>query len=200
LNKNKINIYKNYHIIKLNNLIFKKKYNLNIKKILSYGKLFLRIPSILIKQRLGYLKASSLISYKSLFRTSLFVFFKKTIYKKISKFTNSFFQVINTLLQLNFGFNYKLYTKKNNDFLYIKNHLIKYLLFFNNILLKNNKYFISKKINAYYLNILSIFIKFKNTFTNYKSIFKFYKNKVKYLDYCYKGIIIKLFKKIKISK
>lgn len=200
---NKYNYYKKYkfsYISQFSLLSFKKRYNLGIKRILSYGKLFLRVPSTYIKRRLGFTKLSALIASKTLFRTFLFSYFNKFVLNRIAKFTFNIFFVLNLLIKLNFGLSYSLlkYNKINIDnyfYLSIENYLSKFLYFLNNYLKNKSKPFVKGKFLFFklFLNILNNNLTIKSI----KNIKKLFRSKLRYLDFCYKGISLKLFKKKK---
>jgi len=191
-NINLSTIYKYNFITKFSKLNFIKKYNLNIKRVLSYGKLFLRLPSKFMKHKFGFNKSSAITANKTLFRTFLFSFYNKKIYRKIAKFTYNIFFVINLSIKLNFGLSLSLIRNKNNFFLTIENYINKYFLFINK-LFKNKTNNIIKK-NYFYNKLLINLLQYKLTNQNYNNIKKLFKNKIKILSYCYKGLSFKMFK------
>jgi hypothetical protein len=186
----------------LNNKI---KIMLNIKRILTYGKLFLKIPNKILKHKFKFNKASAIISNINLFRTFYLPISKKNIIKKIITFNYKFFFLISLLIKFNFGVlftNLGKAKKKNYNnidyFFYdnIKYYLFKYLNFLNNYIknIKNKTFFFIKKKN-FYFNILFSLIN-KISLINYlKKINLLLKNKLKYLNYCYRGYKFKLLKK-----
>lgn len=190
--KNNFNTYKYNFITKFSKLNFIKKYNLNIKRVLSYGKLFLRLPSKFMKHKFGFNKSSAITANKTLFRTFLFSFYNKKIYRKIAKFTYNIFFVINLAIKLNFGLSLSLIRNKNNFFLTIENYINKYFLFINK-LFKNKTNNLIKK-NYFYNKLLIKLLQYKLTKKNYNNIKKLFKNKIKILSYCYKGLSFKMFK------
>jgi len=191
-NINLSTIYRYNFITKFSQLNFIKKYNLNIKRVLSYGKLFLRLPSKFMKHKFGFNKSSAITANKTLFRTFLFSFYNKKIYKKIAKFTYNIFFVINLSIKLNFGLSLSLIRNKNNFFLTIENYINKYFLFINK-LFKNKTNNLIKK-NYFYNNLLINILQYKLTKKNYNNIKKLFKNKIKMFNYCYKGLSLKMFK------
>lgn len=193
INKNiNLSIYKYNFIAKFSKLNFIKKYNLNIKRVLSYGKLFLRLPSKFMKHKYGFNKSSAITANKTLFRTFLFSFYNKKIYRKIAKFTYNIFFVINLSIKLNFGLSLSLVRQKNNFFLTIENYINKYFLFINK-LFKNKTNNLIKK-NYFYNKLLINLLQYKLTNKNYNNIRKIFKNKIKIFNYCYKGLSLKMFK------
>jgi len=189
-----------FSLLKYNKLNF-----LNIKRILTYGKLFFKVPSLLLKHKLGYNKANSLIANKSLFRTFLFMFYKKNIYTKIAKINLNLFNTIYIIIKFNFGNSLHLvsHTKGKSYlkfldkqyFYNIEYLLYKYLKFFNVYLLKNSNNLNNNLFNSvnYYYYKICIFI-FYNVFINKYKFNILFKNKLKYYNYCYKGLNLKLLK------
>ena len=104
----KLNNYKINSFINFSVLNFKRKFNLDIKRILTYGKLFLKIPSKLLKFKFRLTKASALIANKGFFRTFLFPFYQKNIFNKIIKFNYNFFFIISSMIRFNYGFSLTL--------------------------------------------------------------------------------------------
>jgi hypothetical protein len=193
INKNiNISIYKYNFLTKFSKLNLVKKYNLNIKRVLSYGKLFLRLPSKFMKHKYGFNKSSALTANKTLFRTFLFSFYNKKIYRKIAKFTYNIFFVINLSIKLNFGLSLSLIRQKNYFFLTIENYINKYFLFINK-LFKNKTNNLIKK-SYFYNKLLVNLLQYKLTNKNYNNIKKIFKNKIKIFNYCYKGLSLKIFR------
>jgi hypothetical protein len=145
-----------------------------------------------MKHKFGFNKSSAITANKALFRTFLFSFYNKKIYRKIAKFTYNIFFVINFAIKLNFGLSLSLIRNKNNFFLTIENYINKYFLFINK-LFKNKTNNLIKK-NYFYNKLLIKLLQHKLTNKNYNNIKKLFKNKVKIFSYCYKGLSLKMFK------
>lgn len=192
INKNTPIVYKYNFITKFSKLNFVKKYNLNIKRVLSYGKLFLRHPSKLMKHKFGFNRSSALTANKTLFRTFIFSFYNKKTYKKIARFTYNVFFVINWSIKLNFGLSLSLIKNKNNFFLTIENYISKYFLFINKLFKSKVNKLVKK--NYFYNKLLISLLQFKLTKNNFNNIKRLLKNKIKILNYCYKGLSLKMFK------
>lgn len=195
---NNIRSKKNYsynYISKFSQLNYIKKHNLDIKRVLIYGKLFLRVPSKYIKHKFGYNKYGALLANKGLFRTILFSVYNKKIYKKIARFTFNIFFVLNLSIKLNFGFNLSLLKNKFNYFLTIENYINKYFLFINKLFKIKTSNLLKK--NYFYNRLLVNLLQYKLTSKNFNNIKKLFNNKVKILNYSYKGLILKVFKKNK---
>jgi hypothetical protein len=147
-----------------------------------------------MKRRFGYTKLSSLIANRTLFRTFLFSSYNKNVYKKIAKFTFNIFFVINLLIKINFGISHSLINNKshvdNYIYLNIENYLSKYFIYLSKFLLKKQN-FINKSNYFYYKSFNNILL-FKLTKKIFININKIFKSKLKYIDYCYKGLFIKL--------
>jgi hypothetical protein len=102
--------------------------------------------------------------------------------------------IINILIKFNFGFSYSLikYSKINidNNYLLINNFIVKYMFIYNNYLNYNN----NKKKNYFYFKCLLKILK-KNITYNYKNLIKkIFLINLRYINYCYKGIFLKIFK------
>lgn len=202
-NKKIFYIYKFKNLSRFSKLYLKKKYNLDIKRILNYGKLFLRAPSFLMKRRCGYTKLSSLIASNTLFRTFLFPYFNKITYTKIENFISNAFIILNCLIKINFGFSYGLLNDNNlnidnNYYLNIQYYLSRFFIFFHGFLRKkrNNLF----KRNFFFYKLLFNILKYKLARKNINYIKRIFFNKLKYLNYCYKGLSFKLFRKIRKDK
>ena len=112
----RVNNYRLHSFINFSLLNLKRKFNLDIKRILTYGKLFLKIPSKLLKYKLRLTKASTLIANKGFFRTFLFTFYQKNIFNKIMKFNYNFFFIISSLIRFNYGFSFSLLKFKRTSY------------------------------------------------------------------------------------
>jgi len=107
------------------------------------------------------------------------------------------------LIKINFGFSYGFYgllkdnklNIDNNYYLNIQYYLSKFFIFFNEFLRKksNNLY----KKNFFYYKLLFNILKYKITRKNIFIIKNIFYNKLKYLNYCYKGLSLKLFSSCK---
>jgi hypothetical protein len=202
---NKKNLIGKKYMINYSLLKTKTKIMLNIKRILTYGKLFLKIPDKILKYKFNLNKASTIISNINLFRTFLLPISKKNIIKKIITFNYKFFFLISLLIKFNFGVlftNLGKAKKKNynhiDNFFYnnIKYYLFKYLDFLSNYAknLNNKTSFFNKKKNFYFKILFSLVNQISlNSYL--KKINLLFKNKLKYLNYCYRGNKFKLLKK-----
>lgn len=197
---NGIRTYKSFnHYINFTFLSYKNRFNIGIRRILTYGKLFLRVTSKVLRHKFRLFKASSLLSNKGLFRTFLFTHYRKNILNKIAKFNYNFFFILSSLLRFNYGFSFTLlkfkrssyyYKNLDNMFFYnLKYFIYKYFKFMNiylkrEINKKNDFLFIKRK--SFFYRILYIYNMFSLRLN--KRIYFSFKRKVRYFDYCYKGL------------
>lgn len=199
----RVNHYKIHSFTSFSLVNFKKKFNLDIKRILTYGKLFLKIPSKLLKFKLRLTKASALIANKGFFRTFLFTFYQKNIFNKIIKFNYNFFFIITSLIRINYGFSFSLlkfkrtsYKNLDNLFFYnLKYFMFKYFKFLNIYLKKDisqENIFLTKNLHSYRFLYLYLFNVFSSK--SRKKINIFLSKKIRYFDYCYRGLNIKFLK------
>lgn len=177
-----------------------KKTSLYLRRLTSYGKLFMYTPSKFFKYEFGFKKSNAFMTQRNGFKSRLVYAYEEKLTESIHKFNKNFFFMILALLKLNFGFsdiyrfkrtpvNYK--KLKRNFMLKMVYILLEHLSLLKNFLKSYNKsvpYLIEKKINLIknFFNIFSMNLK-KRYFIKAK---KFFSMNLRYVDYNYNGVLL----------